>query len=399
MSRPVTHYLFIPLILIALVSDRASGSGTRVDFMDAFATARGNAFSATADNASAVYYNPAGMTQLDGVQVRGGSFFISLDYEARIGGEVFEMDDGVQALPSLFVTWNAGEENAWPLWFGLGLYAPFGLATDWPSDAPFFALADRSELEFITVAPVVAFRLGKQLSLGFGPTLNRGRITFDQELTGFFYTGTDTSPGLTASLLWAPRPEHRLALVHRRYSALEFEGRLELPVALGVVLPTEATARFPFPESWRVGYAYQPDPRWNLEVNLEWNRWDVLRTVVLENEINPLPFPFNWQSSWFYEFGATRFFENGLHLSAGLAIVEKSVADAAFNPTVPDSDRRFLSAGAGGRGEHWSWDLTLQYGSGSRSVPQTVPAGPGVVFGGEYQTRSLAAQLAFSRAF
>ena len=41
---------------------------------DAEATARGDAFVATADNPSAIYYNPAGITQLAGQQLRLGSY-------------------------------------------------------------------------------------------------------------------------------------------------------------------------------------------------------------------------------------------------------------------------------------------------------------------------------------
>ena len=55
------------LVLFTLAAlPAAFASGTRVGFKDAFAMARGNAFVATADNASAVYYNPAGMTSLPG---------------------------------------------------------------------------------------------------------------------------------------------------------------------------------------------------------------------------------------------------------------------------------------------------------------------------------------------
>ena len=54
-------------------------NGFRLVDQDAFATARGGAFVATADNASAVYYNPAGLTQLEGVNFRGGVYGIYLD--------------------------------------------------------------------------------------------------------------------------------------------------------------------------------------------------------------------------------------------------------------------------------------------------------------------------------
>ncbi len=57
----------------------ASATGFRLPDQDAFATARGEAFAATADNASAVYYNPAGITQIQGQQVRGGVYGLNLN--------------------------------------------------------------------------------------------------------------------------------------------------------------------------------------------------------------------------------------------------------------------------------------------------------------------------------
>src|SRR5690349_6525965 len=54
-------------------------TGFRLPDQDAFATGRGEAFVATADNPSAIYYNPAGISQLEGQNVRGGFYGIYLD--------------------------------------------------------------------------------------------------------------------------------------------------------------------------------------------------------------------------------------------------------------------------------------------------------------------------------
>jgi len=57
----------------------------RIADQDPTATARGNAFAATADNPSAIYYNPAGITQLEGQNFRLGIYAISLnsDFKSR----------------------------------------------------------------------------------------------------------------------------------------------------------------------------------------------------------------------------------------------------------------------------------------------------------------------------
>src|SRR5258706_16145693 len=55
------------------------GNGLRLASQDGFATARGEAFVATADNPSAIYYNPAGIGQFDGSDLRSGIYGIYFD--------------------------------------------------------------------------------------------------------------------------------------------------------------------------------------------------------------------------------------------------------------------------------------------------------------------------------
>src|SRR2546427_5814373 len=74
--------------LLALLPLRALGLGSRIPNQDAAAIARGNAFVATADNPSAMYYNPAGISQLEGHNIDVGSLFylnIQVDYESPSG--------------------------------------------------------------------------------------------------------------------------------------------------------------------------------------------------------------------------------------------------------------------------------------------------------------------------
>src|SRR5437660_12081180 len=89
-----------------LLSKQASGLGVRVPNQDAEAIARGNAFVATADNPAAIYYNPAGITQLEGHHVQVGSLFylnVYSDYESR-SGERVKNDHDIIPVPQLHYT-------------------------------------------------------------------------------------------------------------------------------------------------------------------------------------------------------------------------------------------------------------------------------------------------------
>ena len=70
---------FLSAVILAGSTSTLWGTGFRVPDQDAFATARGEAFVATADNPSAIYYNPAGLTQLEGQNLRGGVYGMYFD--------------------------------------------------------------------------------------------------------------------------------------------------------------------------------------------------------------------------------------------------------------------------------------------------------------------------------
>src|SRR5215469_9813820 len=106
-------------------------NGYRLPDQDGFATARGEAFAATADNASAIYYNPAGIAQLDGMNVRAGVYGVYLDptFSPTAGGATYHNQDKLAAVPTFFFTMTPDDSR---LSFGLGVYSPFGLAVKWP---------------------------------------------------------------------------------------------------------------------------------------------------------------------------------------------------------------------------------------------------------------------------
>src|ERR1039457_6263620 len=91
--------LILPIVLGGLPLT-VWANGFLLPDQDAFATARGEAFVATADNASAVYYNPAGIAQLEGNNLRAGIYGIYLDpsYTPPGGGHTYHSSDNLAAV-------------------------------------------------------------------------------------------------------------------------------------------------------------------------------------------------------------------------------------------------------------------------------------------------------------
>ena len=360
-----------------------SANGFSLGGQDAFATARGGAFVATADNPSAVYYNPAGLTQLEGLNFSTGLDYLYYDPRftppAPANTNTFRVHNQWAEIPHFF---SAYTPNDWPLSFGLGVYAPYGGNIGWPQNTGFRQVALEGSLTYLTINPVVAVKPVSGLSLGGGPMVNYADLEMGQGLlrnarpqTNFFrFQGNGWSVGYNLGLLWQPHEKISLGATFRSTAKVGLDGQTTFEqVGLRGWYPATnrvAQADFEFPLNMVVGISYRPTPKWNLEFDADYTDWSSFGTVNLYQPNPPpgmktnAPIILNWQGSWIYSFGVTRYFDNGWRLSAGYAFDENSVPNARYTPLAADLDRHFLSAGVGFRGKRFDMDLAYQFGYG-----------------------------------
>jgi len=209
--------------------------------------------------------------------------------------------------------------------------------------------------------------------MAIGPTLNYSEADL-RESVGLPYDihfrGRDEDVGFNAGILWHPLPEHSFGINYRSETEMDYKGHVTAPAPppffpMPVTLPT--TAKFKFPRSVDFGYSFRPTTNWNFEADASWLDWETLNSLNLSG--TTLSLPFNWQSSWMFKFGGTRYFGEGWRVSAGYMYVENSVRTAYFNPLIPDSDRHIFSVGIGKRYNKLSWDVAYQFAWGpSRDV-------------------------------
>lgn len=371
-------------------------NGFRLADQDAFATARGEAFVATADNASAIYYNPAGITQLEGLNFRGGVYGIYLDPSftppAPKNTNTFHSDDQWAAVPQFFSTYTPMD---WPLSFGLGLYSPYGGKMSWPQDTGFRSVAINGSLTYVTINPVLAIKLAPGLSLAGGAMVNYANLEMEQGLlasempTNFFrFKGNGWSVGYNVGLRWQPHEKVALGATLRSSATVGLDGQTEFeqfPLR-GFYPATNRVAQtdFEFPLTVVLGISYRPTPKWNLEFNADYTDWSSFGTNIIHQQNPPrglkadIPVTLDWQPSWMFEFGVTRYFDNGWHVSAGYVFSENSVPDAYYSPLAADMNRHFFSVGTGFRGKRFDLDVTYQFGYGpahtvTGSTPSSTP--------------------------
>ena len=392
------------------------GGGFRLPDQDAFATARGEAFVATADNPSAIYYNPAGITQLDGANVRGGIYGIYLDpsYQRNGSSPTFDNENKLAAVPQFFYTYTPAN---CAVSGGFGIYAPYGLSLKWPQDSGFRTVGTEASLTYVTMNPVVAFKLSDRFSIGGGVTVNYAQELLRQGLfwptqpnDGLQFRGEGWDVGYNLGALAHITDKVSVGASFRSGTRIDLKGHVEdhNNVAFGPVPVysdrTSAHAEFPFPLNAIFGISYRPTPDWNLEFNADYTDWSTLQTVVIQQANSPvlpqnLPLVLDWQSSWYYEFGGTRFFDNGWHVSAGYIFNENSMPSAHYTPLVTDMDKHFFSIGAGHKGQRLSFDVAYQFGYGTRTVSGSAPSAGGQTADGDYQFISHAVIVSAGLAF
>jgi long-subunit fatty acid transport protein len=209
------------LSLSLLIPSIACGYGTRVATQDAEATARGNAFTATADDPAAIYYNPAGLMQLDDFDAEVGFYGISIDqsYKPLHGQEDAHPSDAhepAQSAPQFFLTYHPKQQ---PFAFGLGVYMPFGSKVEWPDDASFRQAGLDGSLIFLAINPTMAVQITRTLSVGIGISANYENADLRQGLTAeqgdyFDVKGSGWSIGGDIGILWKPTPRQAVGLTY-----------------------------------------------------------------------------------------------------------------------------------------------------------------------------------------
>lgn len=392
---------------VALTPTTSFALGFRIPNQDAAAIARGNAFVATADNPSAIYYNPAGITQLEGQQVQIGVLNylgINTYYEAPNGLDA-KSEFEVIPVPQIHYTCTPKDSS---LSFGLGLYAPFGLGVKWPQNSGFRSIAIESRITYLTVNPVIAWKPHPTLSIAIGPNINYSDVEISRGLAAasdnLRFTGDDVGYGFSGGILWQPHEQWSLGASYRSASRIHYKGKTTYD-GLGAAADTKAT--LDFPQIITAGISFRPTPDWNIEVNVDYTDWNTLNSVTLEGTRNlglvpfDLPLQFDWHESWFYELGVTRTLADGWFVSGGYFYSSETCPDQTFTPAVPDTALHVASFGVGHQGEKWRWVVSGQLIMGEKRNINNTQANPFTTesANGKYQLIVPTLSVSLSRRF
>ena len=355
----------------AFGASRAFAGGIEVPMQGARAAAQADAFTAQADDPSAIFYNPAGLTQLRGTHVSAGLYFLQPEWR-------FEPDAGGREtmrlptfLPHLYASTDFGLER-WR--FGIGVNNPFGINEDWGDTGALRLLVDDAQLMCINVAPTVAYKVNDNFSLGVAFNVYYGSVLLTrQAMLGpppipegeFHFRGEAYAFGVTPGLLWKINEQHTIGAYYRSPFTFRFQG--DAQVKLGgnpVAGPSGTDAELDFPQSIGIGYAFRPTESLKLEADVIWTDWNAVNEFAFESR-NPAfdgqALRADWESGFTYRVGAEYRLDEHWALRAGYAYSENAIPNATFSAIVPDSDYHLVAAGFGYATGNWSFDLAAQF--------------------------------------
>jgi long-chain fatty acid transport protein len=379
------RFLFALGLISLLCPSLGHAQALRFQPQGAVAAGQGNAFAAQADDASAIHYNPAGLSQVDGVQVITGTALLggSVKFNSQTGIDSRGDFGGSVALPPpshSYVSANLGAlgwDSLSKVTVGLGLTSPFGLNIRYPLDGPFNTAVTSAALPLIDIKPTLAYKLNDQLSIGVGADiytfasfLGQGHAEQKQVGAGVFgipagasveFNGNGTGAGATVSLLYTPlrngdgKPIASVGLVYRTQAVVPLSGSLLVNGAK----VADASTNLVLPQIYTGAIAIWPvrtsEQEWKLELDVEYVGWKSNRDLDIHlSSGGVFPQPQQWKTVPVVAIGTEYKWLNPAWLPhwdvavrSGYTHTENPVPDMTFSPAIVSLSSNTLSIGAG----------------------------------------------------
>ncbi len=381
------------VIAVGTWGGRAAASGFQLTEQNA--SGLGNAYAgqaAAAEDASTIFFNPAGLTRIPRVQVVGALNFIntSIEFKDRgttpatlqptLGGTGGNAGN-LALVPNLYASWEALPDK---LWVGLGVGVPFGLKTEWSSDWMGRFHGIKSQVDTVNINPTVAWKALPWLSVGAGVSAQwiHAKLTSAANysaaafaagglaaLQGLAAEGCGTFPaggcegvatvkgnnwswGWNLGVMFEAPTQTRIGLSYRSKVRQEIEGDATFsnrPPLLANALPNgPIRTTIKLPDWFSVAVAQQLGASLQLLADFTWTDWSSIQDLSIFRTSGALlsSTPLHFKDSWRLGLGANYQLNPMWKLRGGFAYDKSPVQDEFRTPRLPDESRTWLAAGA-----------------------------------------------------
>jgi long-chain fatty acid transport protein len=270
------------------------------------------------------------------------------------------------------------------LTFGIGVYNPYGLGTEWPLDWDGRQMSVKTDLQTFYINPTVAYKFSDQLSVGVGFSYVTGKVTLRQRVPTLAalpatpsakdgtvdLDGTGNATNFNVGILFKPTSDLSIGLSYRSETKIDFEGTAAFTgmAALGGPVPANffpggtGKTTLPMPSNIIAGVAYNLTKDFTVEADFQyvgWKAYDQLRleipvgpsvTLAPGVTIGPLQGPStlvkNWEDGYLIRVGG-EYRMDKLALRAGFIYDKTPQPDAVVEPMLPDANRIEVTVGLG----------------------------------------------------
>lgn len=370
--------------LLIPMSAHAAGFYLQEQSVSGLGTAFAGAAADTPD-ASTVYYNPAGMTNLTSPEIYGGVsvLFPKANFDdtgstytapAGLGGltsAVTGSDDGnpfdPEALPQLYAVLPVNDQFV----LGFGFGSNFGLADQYDADFTGRYNSTDSELMLLNFQPSAAYKVNHWLSLGAGvdvqyayanlknaiPAPTAGGASPNQANDGELrLRGDDWRVGYNLGILVQPTQTTKLGLTYRSAVNHDLDGDVDIrnPVSAflgansGAFNTAPGSAKLSLPDIVSFGVSQQLDEKWTVLGSVNWYGWSKFETIPVSSSIfssGAAETEENYKDTWAFAVGARYRLNDQWLLKGGFQYDQTPTTSPDRSTRVPDGNRMWFAGG------------------------------------------------------
>mgnify|MGYP004652791519 CR=1 FL=1 len=342
------------------------------------ASARGNALGGTlvgsTKDATAVYYNPANMTETTNVSMTVGGTMVWLYSDVTVDGKSERnMNPGIFCIPHFYVTTPVWGD----LFFGLGVYCENGLGTQYGNDWTLAGDTVKTTLEQFTLNPNLAYKITDWWSVAAG--LKMSYIYFYNKkhpywgVPGYNLESTLEGDGFSIGYNFGTTfrlfenddlGKLNLGIVYRSQIKHNIKGDFDIGgtvggtpyAALGGDTHSDASARLTLPQSLTTGLNWDsPNDKWHAGFATTWTQWSSVDSIFFDiparkpitGAPNSFDLPLDWDDVWRFSVGLEYDVTDDFSLRCGYVYDMDPSSEDRGTTMLPGGDRHIIGLGAG----------------------------------------------------
>ncbi len=373
----ICRMLVVSLFLSSLHPQWVIASGFTVYDFGAEEQAQGNAVAAQVDTPSAVFYNPAAISDLEGTQLKVGTSVLvpKITFQSNLTNQDTETKPGPFYPSYFFMT----QKMSQPLTIGFGFFSAIGNEIDYPSNWEGRFFLTSSDLKQFNFAPTAAYQLSENLSIGVSAVVTYATLKQSSQLDLSALLGPSVE-GTTSTDLdgfgiggvisaKATAKKWTLGLVYKSPTRIEFKGDAEfqVPDPVRPLFPNgNARTTQEFPQMVILGIANEPLDGLTVELDLQWINWDSFdqQTVKFDKQtaaVQNITTTLNWEDTWTLRMGGNYNINDATVVRLGYVYDPSAVPSETLSPLIPELDKHIIETGLGYAHRKWNIDLYFGY--------------------------------------